>query len=102
MAEAEMSECSSDAILAVPWTSIQETALVGPFTDAAAKVFARAQTNDNSTASGTLAPNFPISESAPTVDPEERALARNMTVGSLIEELSRNQTLSLFSNNRFL
>lgn len=32
---------------------------------------------------------------------EDKRLARNMSLGPLIEELSRNQTLSLFSSSRF-
>lgn len=33
--------------------------------------------------------------------PQDIAAARNLSVGELIEELSRNQTLSLFSDSSF-
>jgi hypothetical protein len=93
--QAQETHCTSNAILKVAKTSIQETALVGPFTRAAADVFTQA--SNFSTAN-----NFPIQESPPTLGPGELELARNMSIGPLIEELSRNLTLSLFSNNIFL
>lgn len=34
------------------------------------------------------------------IDPEDKLLARNRTLAQMIEELSRNQTLSLFSSDR--
>ncbi|KAK2616877.1 hypothetical protein QQS21_000255 [Conoideocrella luteorostrata] len=37
----------------------------------------------------------------PPVPSQDQALSRNMSLGKLIEELSRNQTLSLFSDSRF-
>ncbi|KAL8665075.1 MAG: hypothetical protein Q9168_007777 [Polycauliona sp. 1 TL-2023] len=37
-----------------------------------------------------------------SISPEDRALARNLNLGPLIEELSRNLTLNLFSNPHFL
>lgn len=40
-------------------------------------------------------------EVLPELPEEERALPRNRSLGEMIEELSRNQTLSLFSNERF-
>jgi hypothetical protein len=36
----------------------------------------------------------------PSVPDDDRALARNLSIGALVEELSRNQTLSLFSSKR--
>lgn len=38
----------------------------------------------------------------PSISSEDKALARNLTLGPLIEELSRNLTLNLFSNPHFL
>lgn len=40
-------------------------------------------------------------QALPPLPQEDQALARNKSIGALIEELSRNQTLSLFSNPRF-
>ncbi|KAL6399697.1 hypothetical protein AUP68_17103 [Ilyonectria robusta] len=61
-------------------TSIMQTLLIGTINPS----------NDDGW--GEDLPQFPV---------EDRGLARGLPIGRLIEELSRNQTLSLFSSRRF-
>ncbi|KAF4947196.1 hypothetical protein FSARC_14015 [Fusarium sarcochroum] len=61
-------------------TSIMQTALIGALNTSA---------------------EIKLSVGIPPLPQEDQALARGKSLGSLIEELSRNQTLSLFSSSRF-
>ena len=47
-----------------------------------------------------LVPGSTVPQSPDSISPADQALARNMSLASLIEELSRNLTLSLFSTSR--
>jgi hypothetical protein len=92
----QMDKCTSDLSYVVSQTSIHETALT-------ALVYGKAAEIRNKT--WALVSNegiFPPSNPVPSSDPLDALLTRNLTLRELIEDMSRNMTISYLSDARYL
>ncbi|KAH7076916.1 hypothetical protein BKA63DRAFT_594509 [Paraphoma chrysanthemicola] len=99
LSEMQSEKCSTAFNYVVSQTSIHETALTAMISEKAGEI--RNKTWDISLAShggGVSAPLDPI----PFANPLDIPLTRNLNLGEIIEEMSRNLTLSYFSDARYL
>jgi hypothetical protein len=92
----QMTKCTSDLSYVVSQTSIHETALT-------ALVYGKAEEIRNKTMAlvaneGISPPSNPV----PSSDPLDALLTRSLTLRELIEDMSRNMTISYLSDARYL
>lgn len=96
LAMMQMTKCTSALPYVVSETSVHETALTALVYQKAAeirnKIWAIAEKE------GIYPPSDPI----PSADPVDIPLTRDLTLGAIIEEMSRNMTLSVFTDPRYL
>jgi hypothetical protein len=97
LASMQENECTTDLAYVISQTSIHETAL-------SAMVYQKAGEIRNKT--WDIAQNQQVSppsnDPIPSFDPIDFALARNLSLREIIEEMSRNLTLGYFSDARYL
>lgn len=96
-ASMQMTKCTSDLSYAISQTEIHDTALTALVYEKAGLTYQKVL--DIALEDGTI---MPPNSLAPSVDPLDVIFARNLSLGAMIEEMSRNLTLSFFSDPRYL
>jgi hypothetical protein len=95
--EMQETQCSTSLSYLTSQTSIHETALTAMVYEKAGeirnKTWEVAQTQDIAA---------PYNDPIPVADPRDIPLTRNLSLSEIIEEMSRNVTLSYFSDARYL
>jgi hypothetical protein len=97
LAGMQENKCSTDLDYVTSQTSIHETALSALVYQKAGEI--RNKTWDVAKYQKVLPPS---NDSIPSPDPIDFALARNLSLREIIEEMSRNLTLGYFSDARYL
>lgn len=101
LSTAPENECTSDIIYRVLQTNAHRTALaafLGPMANDTYHRIWAAGSKTHPGEPGFMTPSTP----APQFDPLDLALARNLSVAGVIEEMSRNMTLSYFTDGKYL
>ncbi|CAO2650021.1 Nn.00g013130.m01.CDS01 [Neocucurbitaria sp. VM-36] len=100
-AEMQMSKCTTDISYRTSRTAIHETALTAMIYTKANEIFQKLWDIGSKAYAG--AGQVVDSQSPPpAVDDLDLRLSRNLTIGTIIEEMSRNMTLSYFTDARYL
>ena len=98
LSQQQMTKCTTALSYVVSQTSIHETALTAMVSLKAAEIRSKTWEVARNQGMGVAAPNDPL----PSADPRDMPLMRNLSLREVIEEMSRNLTLSYFSDARYL
>ncbi|KAF1849050.1 uncharacterized protein K460DRAFT_415486 [Cucurbitaria berberidis CBS 394.84] len=101
LSQAQMTKCTSDISYRTSRTAIHETALTA-FVSSKANETYQEILNIGLKESGGVNSVMGSSSPPPEVDMLDLKLSRNLTIGAIIEEMSRNMTLSYFTDARYL
>jgi hypothetical protein len=99
LSEMQMTKCTTSLAYITSQTSIHETALTAMIYEKAGKIRNKTWEVARNMGQGVAPPETPT---IPSVDPRDVPLTRNLSFREVIEEMSRNVTLSYFSDARYL
>jgi hypothetical protein len=98
LSQMQMTQCTTSLTYVTSQTSIHETALTAVVNEKAGEIWNKTWEVARNQGQGVLPPSDPI----PSADPRDIPLTRNLSLSEVIEEMSRNLTLSYFSDARYI
>jgi hypothetical protein len=99
LSQMQMTKCTTALTYVTSQTSIHETALTAMVYEKAGEIRNKTWEVARKQGQGVAEPK---SDPIPSADPRDIPLTRNLTLREIIEEMSRNLTLSYFSDARYL